>query len=99
MGKEKIRIKEEEFKGWLPIPEEYNKWFEESRENIKQKRNRALEQQRLRAKKEKRNEIILVSIVVIGFIISLGLAMRLGKESMNDCMNAGHTQQYCERGL
>lgn len=69
------------------------------RENKKRIQNRALEQQRLRAKKEKRKDVILFSCLILGFITTMLLAMKLGKQSMNDCMNAGHTQEYCEKGL
>lgn len=69
------------------------------REEVRAHRNRALEQQRKRMKKERQKDIILFIVLVIGFITSLALAMKLGQDSMRDCMNAGHSRSYCERGL
>ena len=74
-------------------------WFKESREKTKERKNRALEQQRLRAKKQKRNDIIAFIMFVIAMIILIVLSMKLGQKSISDCINAGHSVEYCERGL
>ena len=57
-----------------------------------------LEEQRKKIKKENRKETILMIIIIIGFITLLGLAMKLGQDSMDSCMEAGHSKQYCEKG-
>ena len=69
------------------------------RQQVREHRNRALEQQRKRMKKERRKDTIIFIVLVIGFITSLALAMKLGQDSMRDCINAGHSKNYCERGL
>lgn len=61
--------------------------------------SRSLEMQRKRIKKERRQDIILCSIVVIGLIATIILSMKLGKEEIKSCVNAGHSVEYCERGL
>lgn len=77
----------------------FEKALEQRREEVRQQRYRALEQQRKRIKKEKRKETILMIFIVIGFIIALGLAMKIGQDSVESCTKAGHSQQYCEKGL
>ena len=44
--------------------------------------SRSLEMQRKRIKKERRQDIILCSIVVIGLIATIILSMKLGKEEI-----------------
>ena len=69
------------------------------RENKKRIQNRALEMQRKRAKKEKRKDTILFSCLVIGLITTMLLSIKLGKSDMKNCINVGHSVEYCERGL
>lgn len=61
--------------------------------------SRTLEMQRKRRKIEKQQDIILCSIVFIGLIATIILSVRLGKEEIKSCVNAGHSVEYCERGL
>lgn len=68
------------------------------REEVRQHRNRALEMQRKRAKKEERKNIIIAGLVVIGLILCIGLSMKLGQDFTNDCTQV-HSKTYCERGL
>ena len=77
--------------------------FRESREKTRERRSRALEQQRLRAKKEKRIETIM-TFSIIGFILAVTLMIltmysRLTEKDINNCINAGHTRTYCEKGV
>lgn len=61
--------------------------------------SRSLQMQRKRIKKEKRQDIALFSLLIIGFITTMILSMKLGKDDMKSCINAGHSVEYCERGL
>lgn len=61
--------------------------------------SRSLQMQRKRIKKEKRQDIALFSLLVIGLIATMILSMKLGKDDMKNCINAGHSVEYCERGL
>ena len=61
--------------------------------------SRTLEMQRKRQKKEQRQEVILYATVVIGIMVLMLLSMKLGKDDMKSCINAGHSVKYCERGL
>lgn len=61
--------------------------------------SRTLEMQRKRQKKEQQQDIILFSMLVIGLISMIILSIKLGKEDMKSCINAGHSVKYCERGL
>ena len=62
-------------------------------------RNR-LEEQRRRNKKAQIKENVLFGIVA-GFILvaTCMLLANMNNKQMNDCMNAGHSVSYCERGL
>ena len=61
--------------------------------------SRSLQMQRKRIKKERRQDIALFSILVVGIIATMLLSMKLGKDDMKSCINAGHSVKYCERGL
>lgn len=61
--------------------------------------SRTLEMQRKRQKKEQRQEVILYATVVIGIMVLMLLSMKLGKDDIKSCINAGHSVEYCERGL
>lgn len=73
------------------------------REEVRQHRSRALEMQRKRMKKEKRIENIINGItlaLIIGLTILLIMTyIKLNERDMNNCINAGHTKQYCESGM
>lgn len=73
------------------------------REEVRQQRSRALTMQRKRMKKERRIETIM-TFSIIGFIITITILLmtmysKLTQKDINNCINAGHTQQYCERGM
>ena len=61
--------------------------------------SRSLQMQRKRIKKERRQDIALFSILVVGIIATMLLSMKLGKDDMKSCINAGHSVKYWERGL
>lgn len=61
--------------------------------------SRTLEMQRKRQKKEQQQNIILFSVLIIGLIAMMLLSIKLGKEDIKSCINAGHSVKYCERGL
>lgn len=69
-----------------------------SREETRQHRNRALEMQRKRAKKEERQNIILTVFLLIGLILAISISMKLGQQMTSECEQY-HSKQYCERGL
>ena len=72
--------------------------FRESREKTTIRRSRALEQQRKRAKQEKRKDFIAFLMFFIALILLIMLSMKIGQKSIEDCMNAGHSRTYCEKG-
>lgn len=61
--------------------------------------SRSLQMQRKRIKKERRQDVILFTSLVIGLIAVMLLSMKLGRDDMKSCINAGHSVKYCERGL
>jgi hypothetical protein len=63
-------------------------------------RYRALEQQRIRMRKEQRKDRILF-IGIATFIIALCIICLnlLNKSDMENCIKAGHSSDYCERGF
>ena len=70
------------------------------RQQLREHKSRALIEQRKRMKKQQRKENIIlgvVSIIVIGICI-IGIS-KLHKNDMNNCINAGHTKEYCESGF
>ena len=56
--------------------------------------SRSLQMQRKRIKKERRQDIALFSILVVGIIATMLLSMKLGKDDMKSCINAGHSVKY-----
>lgn len=77
--------------------------FEEAlktrREEVRQQRNRALEMQRKREKKNKKENIILFTLIMIGFVSAIYLATKIGQDNMKQCIKAGNSVEYCERRL
>jgi len=70
------------------------------RQQVREHRNRALEQQRKRMKKERRKENIILGVVaVIVIALCITIIGKLNEKDMNNCINAGHSKNYCERGL
>lgn len=70
------------------------------RQQLREHKNRSLIEQRKRMKKQQRKENIIlgvVSIIIIGICI-IGIS-KLHKNDMNNCINAGHTKEYCESGF
>lgn len=61
--------------------------------------NRTLEMQRKRQKEEKKKDMILFILITIGLVLMIFLAMKLGQNDMKNCIKAGHSVKYCERGL
>ena len=70
------------------------------RQQVREHRSRALEMQRKRMKKEQRKEnmiLIITAAIIIGLcFITLS---KLNDKDINNCINAGHTKQYCESGF
>lgn len=73
--------------------------LKKSREEVRQQRNRVLEMQRKRDKKNKRENIILFTLIMIGFVSAIYLAAKIGQDNMKQCIKAGNSVEYCERGL
>lgn len=69
------------------------------RENKLREREFKKEQIR-KAKREQRKEFIL-TMFVASFIllITLMFLSRINNNFMNDCLNAGHSETYCEIGM
>lgn len=68
------------------------------REEVRQQRSRALTMQRKRIKQEKRKNFVLFIGLLIGFILSIMLLMKLNQKFTNDCTQV-HSKTYCEKGL
>lgn len=66
----------------------------------KMKMRSKLEQQRKLQKKQERKENLLF-VFVGGFICvaTIMLLCNMNNKQINNCMEAGHSQSYCERGL
>lgn len=70
--------------------------LKENKENFRKK----LELQREKDKKEQIKENILFLLIAFFImIITIVNLININNNFMNDCMSAGHSQQYCERGL
>lgn len=65
--------------------------------------SRAMEMQRKRMKKEQKKDKILgwiiIGLAILGIIICMNYLDKSYKNEMKNCINAGHTQEYCERGM
>lgn len=73
------------------------------REEVRQQRSRALTMQRKRMKKERRIENIINGIMLT-LVIGLGILLimiyhNISKNDISNCVNAGHTKEYCESGF
>lgn len=70
------------------------------RQQLREHKNRTLIEQRKRMKKQERKENIILGIVII---ITLALCIigvsKLHNNDMNNCINAGHSKEYCESGF
>ncbi len=74
--------------------------MEEALKNSREKRRAYIKEQIRLQKKEERKEKILAIIIGTFIIIStLLLLNNVNDDFMNDCMEAGHSASYCERGL
>ena len=70
------------------------------RQQLREHKNRALIEQRKRLKREKRKENIILGVVaVIVIALCITIIGKLNEKDMNNCINAGHSKTYCERGL
>ena len=72
--------------------------LEKSRKETRERRYNYLQLQRKQLKKEHKKELIISAMFLIGLVIMIGLAMKLGQNFMNDCTSV-HSQAYCEKGL
>ena len=65
--------------------------------------SRAMEMQRKRIKKEQKKDKILgwiiTGLAILGIIICMNYLDKSYKDGMENCINAGHTREYCERGM
>jgi TRAP-type mannitol/chloroaromatic compound transport system permease large subunit len=69
------------------------------RQQVREHRNRALEQQRKRMKQQKRKQnIIIIGAIAIAIIIVLCI-IGSGVNDITECVEAGNTKEYCIRGL
>lgn len=76
----------------------FDEALKQSREKQREHISRALTMQRKRIKKEKMKDFILFIVLLVGFILSICLAMKLGQDFTNDCTQV-HSRAYCEQGL
>lgn len=76
------------------------KTLEEILKENKERRRKFIQQEMKKKKQEEVKETIL-ALFIGTFIVAISLVLlnNLGKKEMNDCMSAGHSQMYCERGL
>ena len=81
----------------------FNEVLKIRREEVRQQRSRALEMQRKRLKKQQRIENIitcttLIFVVIITILLVISY-IKLNDKDMKNCINAGHSKQYCEKGF
>lgn len=70
--------------------------FRDSRE----RRRAYLEAQMKLQKKQQLKENILFGFVATAIIVMMVMLIGyMNKESLNDCMSAGHSESYCMKGL
>lgn len=79
--------------------EKFDEVLAKRRQEVRQQRNRTLEMQRKRMKREKRKDTIL-SILIGGFImiVTCLLINEYGKsfnKDIKNCMNNGYSKNYC----
>lgn len=76
------------------------KTLEEALKESRENKRKFIKEQIERQKKEEKKETILVVIISL-FILTLTISclVNLNKKDMNNCISAGHSQEYCERGL
>lgn len=77
-----------------------NKTLEEALKESREKRREFLKKEIERNKKQKRKDTILTIIIALFMIImTINCLKNINDKYMNDCMNNGHSQLYCERGM
>ena len=70
------------------------------RQQLREHKNRALIEQRKRMKRQQRKENIILGVVIIIGLILCGIWLsKLHNNDINNCINAGHTKEYCEGGF
>lgn len=76
------------------------KTLEEALKESRENKRKFIKEQIERQKKEEKKETILVVIISL-FILTLTISclVNLNNKDMNNCISAGHSQEYCERGL
>jgi len=70
--------------------------MKESRENRRQFLKEQIERQKRQEQKE-----IITAIVIGLFILTLTISclFSMNNKDMENCINAGHSSEYCERGM
>ena len=69
--------------------------MKESRENRRQFLKEQIERQKRQEQKE-----IITAIVIGLFILTLTIScLFMNNKDMENCINAGHSSEYCERGM
>lgn len=58
-----------------------------------------IKRQKEQKKKEKIMEIVIIAFIITIFIIIMNFFDKSYKEGMENCMNAGHSRYYCEKGM
>lgn len=70
------------------------------RQQLREHKNRTLTEQRKRMKKQQRKENIILGVVIIIGLILCGIWLsKINNNDLNNCINAGHTKEYCESGF
>lgn len=76
----------------------FNEVLYENKMKTRERKFNYLQLQRKQQKKEHKKEIIITIMFIVGLIVMIGLAMKLGQDFTNDCMQV-HSKTYCENGL
>lgn len=42
---------------------------------------------------------VITGLVILGIILAMNWLEKSYNEGMENCMNAGHTKEYCEQGM
>lgn len=74
--------------------------MEEAFRDSRERRRAYLEAQMKFEKKRKTKETILFGFIATAIIVMMTMLIGyMNQCSLNDCMSAGHSKNYCEKGL
>ena len=85
----KVKLKDGK---WLPNNIETKNYYKEFRK-------KQIEKIKKQKRKELIMEIVIIAFIIIVFLTIMNFFDKSYKDHMKNCMEAGHSSYYCERGL